>query len=391
MTEQTSSDPLNQSPFPELAASLRSRTDRILQIWSKQVRQLLPRVRAFSREQLIDHLPKIVPGIAAVLASGSDEDSRKLREQAPTHGLLRFQQNYDVRDLMSEDRLLRRIIVEQVEDELGHSMRKEGQVALHMAIDEMLQHAVVAFVEQQSARIRVGAESELKYLSFLSHDLNNNLGSVTLFLQVLRQRLADFPEFSQHVATLDQAQEAILNTIEGMGRLVQSERLRKAGIEVKSGPINLHRLVSNVSQQMHRQAEKKGLRIAVEVPADAVVSSDGELITLALQNLLGNAVKFSTTGVVRISAEQRQERNDSKWVLTVSDEGPGIAKEHLERIFEAFKRKDAHEQQGVGLGLAIVSQAAKLLGAELTVESAVGIGSKFHLILSSAPPRQDVN
>ena len=391
MTEQAFSDPLNQNPFPELAASLRSRTDQIIKIWAKEVRRLLPGARAFSREELLVHLPKIVPGIAAVLASGSDEDTRKLREEAPSHGLLRFQQNYDVRDLMSEDRLLRRIIIEQVEEELGHSMRKEGQVALHMAIDEMLQHAVVAFVDQQTASIRGCAESELKYLSFLSHDLTNNLGSVTLFLQVLRQRLADFPEFAQHVETLDQAQQAILDTIEGMGRLVQSERLRRSGIEVKSGSINLHRLASNISQQMLRQAEKKGLRIAVEVPAEAVVNSDGELITLALQNLLGNAVKYSTMGVVRISAEQRQEGNDSQWVLTVSDEGPGIAKEHLERIFEAFKRGGAHEQEGVGLGLAIAWQAAKLLGAELTVESAVGVGSKFHLILPPAPAQQDAN
>jgi signal transduction histidine kinase len=94
---------------------------------------------------------------------------------------------------------------------------------------------------------------------------------------------------------------------------------------------------------------------------------------------VGNAVKYSTRGIVRIGAKRRRE--DQHWVLSISDEGPGIAKEHLARIFDAFRRGDAHGQPGVGLGLAIASQAAKLLGAELTVESSVGVGSRFRLIL----------
>ena len=72
------------------------------------------------------------------------------------------------------------------------------------------------------------------------------------------------------------------------------------------------------------------------------------------------------------------------WVLSVSDEGPGIAPEHLRNIFEAFRRGEMHGQSGVGLGLAIASRAAKLLGAELTVESKLGVGSTFRLAFPPA-------
>ena len=79
-----------------------------------------------------------------------------------------------------------------------------------------------------------------------------------------------------------------------------------------------------------RQAERKALQLTVDIPADAIVPSDGELITLALQNILGNAVKYSHKGAVRIStAKRRQEANHDSWELSVSDEGPGIAREHV--------------------------------------------------------------
>ena len=77
------------------------------------------------------------------------------------------------------------------------------------------------------------------------------------------------------------------------------------------------------------------------------------------------------------------------WALSVSDEGPGIAPEHRGRLFEAYVRGETHGQAGVGLGLAIAFQAARLLGATLALESTAGVGSTFRLTipsLESKPP-----
>ena len=76
-------------------------------------------------------------------------------------------------------------------------------------------------------------------------------------------------------------------------------------------------------------------------------------------------------------------------VLTVSDEGPGIAPKNLKAIFEAFRRGHTHGEDGVGLGLAVASQAAKRLGAELTVASKVGEGSTFRLALPEEEGKDD--
>lgn len=119
----------------------------------------------------------------------------------------------------------------------------------------------------------------------------------------------------------------------------------------------------------------------VDAEPGVVVQTDPELVSLVMRNLISNALKFVGSGTIQVRAEHQARQQESRWALCVADEGPGIAPEHLGRIFEAFQRGKAFGQEGVGLGLAIASQAAKLLGAELTVESNVGEGSTFCLRL----------
>ncbi len=83
-----------------------------------------------------------------------------------------------------------------------------------------------------------------------------------------------------------------------------------------------------------------------------MVESDANLITLVLQNLLGNGVKYGGSGTVRVGSDEGAGRR----VLWVSDEGPGIAPEKVGTIFDAFRRGEVHGQSGVGLGLAIASK-----------------------------------
>jgi signal transduction histidine kinase len=377
------SDLLRHRAFPELAEALRSQIGAILDEWKERVRKVLPhRTSGLNTDQLEDSLPAILTSISEALASDDPKETRRMMERSPSQGITRFQQHYEVRDVATEDGLLRRVVVERVAQSLGRRATVEEEVALHMAIDLMLQQAVVAFVTQQNQQLRAAAETELQYLSFLSHDLRGNLGNVTLWLQALKLELAGPAQSSSAVATLDMAQQAILDTMGGMGRLLQAERLRHQGAaQPKPGPLNLHETAWAMVRQFVPQAEQKGVRVVVEVPPDAVVRSDRELITLALQNLVGNAVKYSTQGTVRVSAEQQADGRVGAWTLLVSDEGPGIAPERLATIFEAFRRGEMHGQSGVGLGLTIASRAAKLLGAELTVESELGAGSTFRLAL----------
>src|SRR5438874_2462980 len=93
-------------PCPELADALRSQTQRIIQTWVERVRVAVPKTQTIPPDQLQDGLPDILAGMADALASAHAGQAAKLMERSPSQGIARFQQHYDVRELVLEDRLL---------------------------------------------------------------------------------------------------------------------------------------------------------------------------------------------------------------------------------------------------------------------------------------------
>ncbi len=370
---------LTHRPFPEVAAVIRAVTDQITRAWDTAVRKAMPQMQHLTFDELKDSTPQILMAIADALSSDDPELISELIRSAPAQGLSRFRLNFDVIDVMQEDRLLRSLTVQHVEDGLNRRMHAVESAALHAAIDVMLQRSVIALVEQQKLRLRAAAETELKFLAFLSHDLNNNLNGVTLGLQSLAHDLKNAGGFAEAEQTLALAQRSIADTVAGMRRMLNHERLRTSAEKPVLSSVDVYAVGAKVASQFEREAGTNGTAIAVEVRPGKFVESDGDLLCVVLQNLVGNGVKYSKGGTVRIGFDFAPKF--ARQVLWVSDEGPGIAAEKLAHIFEAFRRGEVHGQQGVGLGLAIASQAAKLLGAELTVDSRLGFGSTFRLAL----------
>ena len=215
-----------------------------------------------------------------------------------------------------------------------------------------------------------------KYLSYVSHELNNNLNGVLLSLENLRGQFRD-PASVDPISvqmTIDTATEVICDTARGMRQFLQLQHMRNNAAWREAGPVNLRELAGRMVRQFSPEAARKNLRLEADVRHDAVITSRRELIALVLQNLVGNAVKYSVEGTVRIIVER-----DTRWVLSVVDEGPGIAQEQLRHIFKAFRRGEAHGQTGIGLGLTVVAEAARLLDAEITVDSEPCRGSTFRL------------
>jgi signal transduction histidine kinase len=370
---------LTHRPFPEVAGIIRSEIDRITLEWDFEVRKAMPQMRHLTFDELKDSTPQILAAIADALASDDPDVIAELVARAPAQGLSRFRLNFDVAEVMQEDRLLRSITVRHVDAGLGRPMHPAESAALHAVIDVMLQRSVIALVDQQKFHLRAAAETELRFLSFLSHDLNNNLNNVTLSLDDLGYELQKAGVFNDARESLSVAQDYIHDTVAGMRRMLDHARLRKSDEAPAMASVDLHALATKVNGHSHREAQRKGVRLAVEVPPGSTVQSDGDLVSLVLQNLVGNGIKYSSAGTVRIGFGD--DRLTDRPFLTVSDEGPGIASEKLDHIFDAFRRGDPHGQDGLGLGLAIASQAAVLLGAELTVRSEVGAGSTFRLTL----------
>lgn len=367
--------------FPELAGALRSTHARIMQEFVQSLPRQVPEARDLGEGQIKDDLPRLLDVMADALESGHPGDIRKLLEKSPDHGAVRFRQNFDLRSLINEYILLRPIITRCIVRELSRDLKLEELIALGQAIDGMTGMAVLDHAELQEQSLRAEASAMAKYLSFLSHDLRGGLNGVMLMIEVLKRELSSEQRLAPLLDDLDTMRRGVLDTVATMDRFLNAERMRRGKMPVKVEPVRLDHLIADLVKGLSYQLREHQVQLHTDIAPDAEVKSDPDLITMILQNLLGNAVKYGR-GVIELHVVPRQtDENHRGWRISVVDRGPGIAPSRLQELFRPFARGETYGQKGIGLGLYIARHAADLLGARLWAESEVGVGSKFHLDL----------
>ncbi|SOD40754.1 sensor histidine kinase [Nitrosovibrio sp. Nv4] len=389
-TDDLTLDLLAYHSFPLLASALTLRKDSILLEWESAVALTLPAADALTLKSLRDSVPLILQEIIDAFASDQPVATRDLVEGSKLHGESRFQENYNMRELVVEYRLLRRVIIQQISEELDERLDVRNNIALNMAVDTALQSGIVMFTEHLQQQISASTEVQSKYLSFLSHDLRNHLHHALLHIQLLAMKLAKIPEYASNAIDLESVKQAILQTTMGMDRLLQCEQLRRTDVQHVAEPVDLNSLLPQVVSQLAHEAKSKGLALELEVPAGAQAISDESLLILVLQNLLGNAIKYSSRGRIKVTARNNSNGEGIGWELSISDQGPGIAPEDLTHLFDAFRRGDTYGKPGVGLGLSIATEATRLLGGKLEIDSEVGVGSTFRLMLPNQAPKNKI-
>lgn len=376
-------DLLASRKFPDIATALRARLPQVVEEWATLVREVLPSADPLTFDQLRDDVPKVLEKAAKAIESDRPNRTEELLAVVPKHGEARFHQNFSLAEVLTEYDLLRAVVIEQVITHLGRKIEADEIVALSGVLDLAGRRAILAYVEHQSRQLQAATEAQSKYLSFLSHDLRGGLNGVFLMIEVLKRELANEAHLSETVRDLDTMRRALLETVGTMDRFLHAERFRKGKVQLKPGRIHVKQLLNEIVAQCSYQAKEKGLQLRVEAPEDCVITSDRELLSLILQNLLSNAVKYSPRGEVAVTAKSAGQGAS---LITVADQGPGIAPDRLNELFSAFTRGETHGQAGVGLGLSIARQAAQHLGAKLWAESAPGKGSTFFVQIPESLP-----
>lgn len=382
-------------PFPEVARAIRAQSDYILNEWRGRTLFSMPELAELTVAEFHNSIARILAAMADALESNEPPDLRRLMQAAPAHGFQRFMQDYDLAELFAEERVLRRVIVSRVEEQLARRCSAEEAAALHGMIDIMLQQGVMALVQQQRQGLRQGAEAQLKHLSFLSHDLSNTFLVMTLNLRSIQQELSKLPQMSEAASMVGASLAIISRTRQGMRRLLEHERLRSSDAKPGPVPLRLCDVVAPIVMMASGDTGGKGPRIDSTIDPDIRVNSNADLLTIILQNLIGNALKHGSivTGAgtaaigVRVEAERQHGKKGDFWIVSVVDDGPGIPSDQLDRLFHAFERlpqsgeKAFADEVGFGLGLAIASEAARLLDTKIEVKTQVGQGSRFSIQL----------
>ncbi|MEY4871714.1 MAG: hypothetical protein RLZZ563_1044 [Pseudomonadota bacterium] len=212
--------------------------------------------------------------------------------------------------------------------------------------------------------------SRSRFVAAASHDLLQPLSAAKLFIaSVEDDSLAPSAQ-----AALDKAQNALLSVEGILGALLDISKLESGRAAVSVGPVRLDRLLGQLNDEFGAIAAAKGLKLTV-VPSQAVVTSDPAYLRRILQNLIGNAIRYTDRGRVLVGARRR----GGMVRIEVRDTGPGIPETEQDNIFKEFHRLNARASasEGMGLGLAIVERACALLGHPLGLTSEIGRGTCF--------------
>ncbi len=218
----------------------------------------------------------------------------------------------------------------------------------------------------------------------VSHELRTPITNIQGYVETLLDVGLDDPaqarRFLEIIRNNSSRLKAIVEDTLALARL-EEPRARES---LERQTVAVQTLVSGALGQYGAAAARQGIRIECIVPTDLMVSGQPQMLEQALSNLLSNAIAYSPAETtIRIAG---QRRADGLIQISVSDEGVGIAAEHLPRLFERFYRVDKARSRaagGTGLGLAIVKHIMNVHQGRVEVESRLGQGSTFRLILAS--------
>ena len=216
-----------------------------------------------------------------------------------------------------------------------------------------------------------------RFVAAASHDLLQPLSAAKLFLASIE----DSGLSPRALDALDKTRSALESVETILDALLDISRLESGRLEVRMQPVPLAPLLARLTQEFAPLAASRNLRLRLRA-GPTVVMSDPTWLRRILQNLIGNALRYTRTGGVLVGL-----RSGSGGIrVEITDTGPGIPEPEREAIFREFHRLNARASasEGMGLGLAIVERACALLGHVVTLDSRVGRGSRFVLHLGAA-------
>ncbi|MFP4394484.1 MAG: sensor histidine kinase, partial [Anaerolineales bacterium] len=265
-------------------------------------------------------------------------------------------------------------------------------VDLEQRVEERTRELAEANQELAEANARLQELDRLKshFVSMVSHELRTPLNAIQGFTEMMHAGV---------YGNIAAEQEKPLNRIVANVRrllgivndLLDQARIEAGELALHIAPLRLSDLSDDLHSTMDVLAESKGLVLSTDVEPSLPekVCGDRQRLHQIMVNLVNNAFKFTEEGGIYI----RMYRPDiDHWAIDVMDTGPGIPKEAQEYIFEPFRQVDGsttRKYKGAGLGLAIVLQLTQLMGGEVRLESEVGHGSTFTVILPLVTPEEE--
>ncbi len=256
-----------------------------------------------------------------------------------------------------------------------------GATALH---DEGEEGIIAVIVDVTDLRRLESLRRD--FVANVSHELRTPVAAVRSAAETLRTSVTDPNAATRFIDIIERNAQRLHSLIED---LLELSRIESKEFRLKRERVDIAALFNIVIGLFRERAERKQIRLDMRVDEPVPsLETDARALEQILTNLVENAVKYCPPGSsVTLSAENKGELVR----LAVTDTGPGIAEKHLPRLFERFYRVDAgrsRELGGTGLGLSIVKHLAEALGGKVSVDSTIGQGSAFNVVLRASSWRE---
>ncbi|HEX3157751.1 MAG TPA: CHASE domain-containing protein [Gemmatimonadaceae bacterium] len=246
--------------------------------------------------------------------------------------------------------------------------------------------AVTRAEVQARARAQHSEITRSRFYAAMSHELRTPLNAILGYNDLLLVGVYG-PLAEGQQRGIERSQLAARHLLDVVNDVLDLSKIEAGKMDLDDEPVAIAPLVQDLFTTLHRMAEEAGatLRLECDDPAQRV-HTDARRVRQILLNLLSNAIKFGSGGQVLVRCTHTRSGGVE---VTVVDEGPGIAEEDQQQIFEEFVQLPSLARGGTGLGLPISRKLATILGGSLTVESAPGAGATFRLTLPAVRPRTE--
>jgi signal transduction histidine kinase len=250
--------------------------------------------------------------------------------------------------------------------------------------------ALYAEIEDKAERLRKADEMKSRFLSNTSHELRTPLSSIRALARLLLDRL-DGDLTQEQERQVKFIEKAANDLSELVNDLLDLAKIEAGKVELLPAPVVVDNLFRALKGMLRPLVDESRVELVFETPdfTEPFESDEGK-ISQVLRNFISNALKFTEQGSVRVRAAWDRERDTI--TFSVTDTGIGISPDNLQLIFEEFSQIEhplQRRSKGTGLGLPLCRKLAELLGGRVEVESAVGTGSTFSLVLPRGLPQID--
>ena len=258
--------------------------------------------------------------------------------------------------------------------------------AMSVAREITARRALEAELQQRTLEAQAATEAKSDFLANMSHEIRTPLTAILGFSRMLRGLDDMPPEAAQHLQRIATAGEALLSVVND---ILDFSKLDAGQLELDARPFDPAGFVRETLDLVAEQAALKGLSVKVELAEGlppAIMADSGRLRQILL-NLLGNAIKFTKTGGIRVAVRHGTEMG-GRLHIAVSDTGAGVPADRRDRLFQRFSQVDgsvSRHHGGSGLGLAICKRLAEIMGGDVGVDSVEGQGSTFWFHIAAPP------